>query len=276
MLDLASLLPPLSTRDLARTSCSPFLYQPSCRREQTQAKHFKDIWGFLVSSDPPTSVSITVCVPAVEFSQSSARYRQVSCMQLTRPHAVKTVKYVNPRGGTWTVAAQRIPVQSKDDIEADAVSCCFSIWMLVLHCQNRSCHAPSSPAHHELETSVSLSSLLLGTYIAHAASIAQPILPGFALWMLIILRLHSCSYTSVCNVVAAVQQLLCTQQVSAMQSSMRLTRQYIFMHAQRSIYSSWLCDQHAVVGSQYTSLMPGSTPFQSLLHFAFYRSCSGD
>lgn len=43
-------------------------------------------------------------------------------MQLTRPHAVKTVKYVNPRGGTWTVAAQRIPVQSKDDMEAEAVS----------------------------------------------------------------------------------------------------------------------------------------------------------
>ena len=43
-------------------------------------------------------------------------------MQLTRPHAVKTVKYVNPHGGTWTVAAQRIPAQSKDDLEAEAVS----------------------------------------------------------------------------------------------------------------------------------------------------------
>ena len=28
-----------------------------CRREQTQAKHFKDVWGFLVSPEPPTSVS---------------------------------------------------------------------------------------------------------------------------------------------------------------------------------------------------------------------------
>lgn len=42
-------------------------------------------------------------------------------MQLTRPHAVKTVKYINSHGGTWTVAAQRIPVQNKDDMEAEAV-----------------------------------------------------------------------------------------------------------------------------------------------------------
>ncbi|KAL3161351.1 hypothetical protein ABBQ32_010248 [Trebouxia sp. C0010 RCD-2024] len=71
-------------------------WRQTVKREQTQAKHFKDIWGFLVSPEPPTS--------------------------LTRPHAVKTVKYVNPHGGTWTVAAQRIPVQSKDDMEAEAAS----------------------------------------------------------------------------------------------------------------------------------------------------------
>ncbi|DBA96355.1 hypothetical protein WJX82_006205 [Trebouxia sp. C0006] len=71
-------------------------WRQTVRREQTQAKHFKDIWGFLVQTGPPTS--------------------------LTRPHAVKTVKYINPAGGTWTVAAQRIPAQSKEDTEMDAVS----------------------------------------------------------------------------------------------------------------------------------------------------------
>ena len=35
---------------------------------------------------------------------------------------MKTVKYINPAGGTWTVAAQRIPAQSKDEMEMDAVS----------------------------------------------------------------------------------------------------------------------------------------------------------
>ena len=28
------------------------------RREQTQAKQFKDIWGFMISPEPPTSVSV--------------------------------------------------------------------------------------------------------------------------------------------------------------------------------------------------------------------------
>ena len=118
---------------------------------------------------------------------------------------MKTVKYVNPRGGTWTVAAQRIPAQSKDDIEADVVSCCFSIRMLILLCQNRTCHAPRSPAHCELETSVLLSFLLLGIYTAHEASIAQLILHCFAMWMLIILQLHSPA--------DVMLWLLCTQQV---------------------------------------------------------------
>ena len=53
-------------------------------------------------------------------------------MQLTRPHAVKTVKYVNPHGGTWTVAAQRIPAQSKDVLEAEAVSPVYLIAAEVL------------------------------------------------------------------------------------------------------------------------------------------------
>ena len=44
------------------------------------------------------------------------------CMQLTRPHAVKTVKYVNPRGGTWTVAAQRVPAKADDDTDLPLVS----------------------------------------------------------------------------------------------------------------------------------------------------------
>ena len=92
------------------------------------------------------------------------------CLQLTRPHAVKTVKYINPSGGTWTVAAQRIPAKNKDDIEADAVSCCFSIWMLVLCAPDRICHAPSSPAHHELQTSVSLPCLLA---LAHTLLVGQ-------------------------------------------------------------------------------------------------------
>ena len=43
-------------------------------------------------------------------------------LQLTRPHAVKTVKYVNPHGGTWTVAAQRIPAEGKEDAATDLVS----------------------------------------------------------------------------------------------------------------------------------------------------------
>lgn len=43
-------------------------------------------------------------------------------MQLTRPHAVKTVKYVNPRGGTWTVAAQRVPAKADDDAGLPMVS----------------------------------------------------------------------------------------------------------------------------------------------------------
>ena len=30
----------------------------TCRREQTQAKHFKDTWGFLAVPGPPTSVSL--------------------------------------------------------------------------------------------------------------------------------------------------------------------------------------------------------------------------
>ena len=35
---------------------------------------------------------------------------------------MKTVKYVNPRGGTWTVAAQRIPAKADDESDVPLVS----------------------------------------------------------------------------------------------------------------------------------------------------------
>ena len=47
---------------------------------------------------------------------------ELLCTQLTRPHAVKTVKYVNPRGGTWTVAAQRVPAKDDDATDVPLVS----------------------------------------------------------------------------------------------------------------------------------------------------------
>ena len=56
------------------------------------------------------------------FAQIGSAVDHSLLLQLTRPHAVKTVKYVNPAGGTWTVAAQRIPAQSKEDMEMDVVS----------------------------------------------------------------------------------------------------------------------------------------------------------
>lgn len=40
------------------------------RREQTQAKNFKDIWGFLVSPGPPTSVSFTLQASSVKLSNT--------------------------------------------------------------------------------------------------------------------------------------------------------------------------------------------------------------
>lgn len=109
------------TRTRANFACDvAFLnvFTLACRREQTQAKHFKDIWGFLVQTGPPTSVSST----SLFWPHLGSAVDQSFLLQLTRPHAVKTVKYINPAGGTWTVAAQRIPAQSKVDMEMDAVS----------------------------------------------------------------------------------------------------------------------------------------------------------
>eukprot|EP00891_Asterochloris_glomerata_P008700 jgi/Astpho2/8700/Aster-x1538 len=59
-------------------------WRAACSKEQKLANCFDETWGFLK-------------VPGEATSH-------------TRPHQSHSVKYINPKGGTWTVVAQRIPL----------------------------------------------------------------------------------------------------------------------------------------------------------------------
>ncbi|KAK9829016.1 hypothetical protein WJX72_003416 [[Myrmecia] bisecta] len=69
-------------------------FRQTVKREHKLAQAFEDTWGFMVIDEPSTSQ--------------------------TRPHATTNCKYINSRGGTWTVARKRIAL---NDREAEEQGC---------------------------------------------------------------------------------------------------------------------------------------------------------